>query len=130
MVAFARLWRRQPNSESAYQDLQPALMAAGIPRREARRLTQELDDHYEDLTCEALANGLSHEAAAADARERLGSYETLASLATQEYGAKGLLAGNVLVISTDDLHRWCVAVCGSASFTAGLFFVLQFAIRG
>lgn len=77
-----------------FGELGAALLRGGASRRCVARTLLELQDHYSDLEEAALAEGLPPNEAAARARERLGSNESIAAavLARPE-----LLAWN---------HRW------------------------
>lgn len=62
----------------AFESLTRELLEAGVAPRFAHRLRRELEDHYRELEREALQSEPSPQAAAVEARRRLGSNETIA----------------------------------------------------
>lgn len=62
----------------AFESLTRELLEAGVAPRFAHRLRRELEDHYRELEREALESEPSPQAAAVEARRRLGSNETIA----------------------------------------------------
>lgn len=62
----------------AFESLTRELLDAGVAPRFAHRLRRELEDHYRDLERETLESEPSADAAAVEARRRLGSNETIA----------------------------------------------------
>jgi hypothetical protein len=62
-----------------FEMLRSTLIRGGVAPRYVARTVLELREHYADLEEDALAAGLSPWEAAAEARERLGAEESLAS---------------------------------------------------
>jgi hypothetical protein len=67
------------------------LQRRGLPSTQAARAARELADHWEDLRQEALASGMSLEAADAFASEALGDWDELAAAFRSVIGAPSVL---------------------------------------
>ena len=59
------------------QALRASLRDGGLPVAYINRLMEELDDHYADLECEAVAAGREIEAAGTEALRRLGGEQSI-----------------------------------------------------
>jgi len=95
-----------PNRE--FQELERALLESGIARVYVDRTILELTEHRADLEREALAAGMSSEAAASAARTSLGSDQAIST---------AILARPELF---DWSHRWPrVASCVSSALFVG-----------
>ena len=133
-----------------FERLEHRLLAAGIRPREARNLVAEMQDHYEDVVDELLAEGLEQSDARKQALKRLGSPDTIAERAAEfdelkcwwrrfprtalvvyplacaaVLPAVPVLAG---VRHRAAIGRWISCVAGSALVTATMLFVLNFAL--
>jgi len=78
------------------------LLRGGVAPRHVRRTVAELQDHYADLVSEALGHGSRPDAAAAEARRRLGAEETIVA---EVLGRRELRSW---------AHRWPWAIYGLA----------------
>ena len=136
---------KQLNSE-----LLPELLRSGMASRHARRMVSELADHLEDLAAEARSRGMSHEAAARHASERLGDCAAIVQ-GTRDYPelrtwiyryprlarlyfplayvlllpAAPVFAG---IANPGVVFRWMIALMLSAGVTAGMMLFMQLAI--
>ncbi len=64
--------------EPNFDMLRDHLLKSGVASRHVVRMISELSDHCEDLATEAMRQGLSREAAKADAMHRIGDTRTIA----------------------------------------------------
>ncbi len=61
--------------EPDFQELRSRLLQGGVAPRHVRRALGEMRDHYDDLVDEAVANGVSEDAARDAAVQRLGTMD-------------------------------------------------------
>lgn len=73
-----RPWVRPAMGNNGFDTLRDRLLDSGVAPRFAARAVAELRDHFEDIEDEAAENGLSSEAAASLATDRLGDIEAIA----------------------------------------------------
>jgi hypothetical protein len=80
-------------SRQRFEGLQRTLIRAGIARKDAARLAQELADHREELVAELRGNGIGMTLADAErlAEQRLGSDQMLATAAISSYRSGTLM---------------------------------------
>lgn len=128
------------------------LLRAGISPLYARRAAAELDDHFEDLLADHLANGLSRRDAERNAAQDLGSLDVVAERMRADPGLRSwawrwpklalvvypiacvaalpavpFIAG---VAHKDSVARWTAGLLLAGLFTAGLLLMLQLALTG
>jgi hypothetical protein len=104
------------------------LRKGSLPSKYSRRLLAELRDHYEDLKAEAMAAGLDQADASEDSLARLGDCEVIVAAVKGDFSLSAHYLGGVLEATNERWCRWLTAMLASASFTAGLLFLLQFAL--
>lgn len=133
-----------------FEQLSARLLEAGIAPRRARRIGEELEDHYRELCADYCAGGHALEAAERLAARQLGPPEAIvASVASRpelrlwcyRYPTLGRVAlpiAYVLALPAVPLAagsaymsavaRWGAIMTVSALITAGTFFVMQLSI--
>lgn len=135
-------------SRDRFAEFRLRLLAEGISRRVADRLSAELAEHHEDLVAANRLRGLSQEEAAALADEELGSLPGIAAAAAGlpalkrwNYRHASVARVSVLcgqagrqfargagVLLQEDLARWLAGVLVGGLVTAGLLLSMQLAI--
>ncbi len=136
--------------EDTFAELRDQLLASGVAPRRVRRIVAELEDHFDDLASEALADGGSTEAATAFALRRIGDQSLIAErlLECAEFRtwvyrypriariylpvayalilpAAPLFAG---MANPGSVARWVAALMLGAGVTALMFLSMQLAI--
>lgn len=136
--------------EAPIRDLQRHLLRSGVSTRYARRTATELNEHFDDLMQEAIADGLTEHAAVNVSYERLGDLRKIAAeiicrneLKTWVYrypvAARVLLPVAYLallpitpvfagVARAQQIARWGACLMLSAVVTAAMFFAMQVSI--
>ncbi len=137
-----------PNSD--FNVLRDHLLDSGVAPRHVVRIILELSDHHEDLELEALQYGCDRETAMAQAKDRLGSPETIATHVLKQpelrcwmhryprlaqvvfpvaYVAMLPLAPVYAgVANAPIIARWCTCLFLSSLITAAMFLVMQLSI--
>ena len=113
-----------------------SLESAGLERDWARRLADELCDHYEDLCGELVARGTDRRRAEKIAVAELGMLEDISGVALaqrQLLGFRGrypTLAATAVAAADGAgvLARWGLIVASSGVITAGTLLAMQIAI--
>ena len=126
------------------------LLRAGVARRFATRASLEIRDHFDDLVCDARADGMTESQAKDCAADRLGYLRDIADAMlcrpelrvwTQRYPKLARICLPVAYIAllpttplfagvarAQDLARWGVCMMLGAAITAVMLLVMQFSI--